>query len=167
MPVFPRTGSYGLLQCFPRPCRRDAVWPSAPVYEHLLASLEGGDANGPKRVKDDCALPACPHCGAAACMNVRGGNWFLEDHFQPLNQRLAAWLAAARGKRLVVLEIGAGFNTPGVVRLPCEAAVRSAGAHARLIRVKVQHPQTPADLGERCVGIAMDAEEALARLCDE
>ena len=59
-------------------------------------------------------------------------------------------IASQHGKKLVVLEIGAGFNTPGVIRLPCEQFVRSGGAQARLIRVNLMHPQVRSIFKHRC-----------------
>lgn len=47
-----------------------------------------------------------------------GGDWFVEDHFKEQAQRMAKFLQEATkpGNKLVLLEIGAGFNTPTVIR---------------------------------------------------
>lgn len=49
---------------------------------------------------------------------LSGGDWFVEDHFKEQAQRMAKFLQEATkpGNKLVLLEIGAGFNTPTVIR---------------------------------------------------
>lgn len=59
-------------------------------------------------------------------MNVRGGDWFLEGHFSEQRKKYRTFLeesiaeAERKNKLLVILEIGCGFNTPTVVRVPME-----------------------------------------------
>jgi len=84
-------------------------------------------------------------------------------------RRFAAWVAQASAppKRLVVLEIGAGFNTPGVIRGRDEAIVAAAPG-ARLIRVNADAAQVPAALvdADRSAQVFGDAAAAVARLFD-
>ena len=51
-------------------------------------------------------------------LNVNGGEWFITDHYQPQEDKFHSWLetASAGKKKLVVMDIGAGFNTPTVIR---------------------------------------------------
>lgn len=59
-------------------------------------------------------------------MNVRGGNWFLEGHFSEQRKKYKKFLqdsiaeAERKNKLFVILEIGCGFNTPTVIRVPME-----------------------------------------------
>jgi hypothetical protein len=169
-------GSYTLLQCFRSgrgPCPASAasasggVWPSLPFIERALDAID--PATESLRAGGADAVPRCPHCGEELFLNVRGGGWFAEAHYRPAMERLQAWLArlAAARSRLVVLDIGSGYNTPGVIRLPAEAIVSSMPA-ARLVRVNVEHPGVSAGnaprLAGRFVGLAMDADAAVAAL---
>lgn len=63
-------------------------------------------------------------------LNVYAGGWYVADYFTPQRYALARWLqeTIASGERLAVIEVGAGFNTPGVVRLPMESIVRQTPA---------------------------------------
>ena len=84
--------------------------------------------------------------------NVRGGSWFLHhEKLQTQNQDLQDWmtdlLTKHATKKVVVLEIGAGFNTPTVTRFPVESWTRALGSkRARLIRINPTEPEVPEDL---------------------
>src|SRR4051812_9134602 len=103
------------------------VWDARPVLDRALAALDPATLV----IHDPAAVPCCPHCGGRVVMNVRGGDWYIETPSLEGGRRFAAWLKQCRtaGKRLVVVEVGAGFNTPGVIRGRNEAIVAAtAGA---------------------------------------
>jgi len=54
---------------------------------------------------------------------------------------------------LLIWEIGAGFNTPGVVRYPLER-LAAQHADARFVRINREYPEVPDSLADRAVGIA-------------
>ena len=94
-------------------------------------------------------------------LNVRGGFWFVERPYEGQRAAFQGWLRKAIGGRLLVIEIGAGFNTPSVIRWPCEAiTVRHHGAH--LIRINPQHPKPQFQVGERATVVAMPASLVLS-----
>jgi hypothetical protein len=62
---------------------------------------------------------------------------------------------------LLILEIGAGFNTPGVVRYPLER-LAAQHADARFVRINREYAAVPASLADRALGIAGDAGEVVA-----
>jgi hypothetical protein len=64
---------------------------------------------------------------------------------------------------LLIVDIGAGFNTPGVVRWPLERlALRQS--EARFVRINVAYPEVPTALGSRGIGVERDAGEVLRAL---
>ncbi|WP_217552193.1 NAD-dependent protein deacetylase of SIR2 family [Streptomyces sp. GbtcB6] len=156
--VFTPQGDYGRLQCTV-PCTRE-TWPSKPYFDRILAVYDRESG----RVTDPAALPQCPRCGAAVFPNVRVGPEFVDDAYLPAGRRLSRWLdrAPADG-RLLVLEIGAGFNTPGVIRMPMENLVRHT-PRARLVRVNPDHPDVPSDLGDRALSLPYGAGSLLDAL---
>ncbi|MER5834764.1 NAD-dependent protein deacetylase of SIR2 family [Streptomyces sp. NPDC002130] len=156
--VFTPQGDYGWLQCTV-PCTRD-TWPSKPFLDLILAAYDRDSG----RVTDPQALPLCPNCGAEVFPNVRVGPEFVDDAYLPAGQHLARWLAdAPTDSTLLVLELGAGFNTPGVIRLPMEHVVRQT-PRARLVRINPDHPGVPADLGERALPVPVGADRLLDRI---
>jgi len=69
-----------------------------------------------------------------------------------LQQRLITWVKASFPKKLLVIEIGCGFNTPVVTRFPAESIVRNH-PNARFIRINYDQADVPKDL-PRALGIA-------------
>ena len=54
-------------------------------------------------------------------MNLRKDNYFVQDEaWYAAEQRFSDFLAKAMHKKLVLLELGVGFNTPSIIRFPFE-----------------------------------------------
>ncbi|MFF3851021.1 NAD-dependent protein deacetylase of SIR2 family [Streptomyces sp. NPDC002328] len=156
--VFTPQGDYGRYQCA-TPCT-PATWDSLPLIARLLAAY--GPATG--AVTDSTALPRCPNCGGEVEINVRTGPEFVDAPYLPAGRRLQHWLGTAPADtRLLILEFGAGFNTPGVIRWPGEHLTRRF-PHSRLIRVNPTHPGTPADLAGRTLPVPVGADHLLDAL---
>ncbi|MFE7762574.1 NAD-dependent protein deacetylase of SIR2 family [Streptomyces sp. NPDC057438] len=150
--VFTPQGDYGRLQCTV-PCSRE-TWPSRPFLDAILAAYDRDTG----RVADPRALPRCPRCGADVFPNVRVGPEFVDDAYLPAGRRLVRWLDdAPADSALLVVEIGAGFNTPGVIRRPMENLVRHT-PRARLVRINPAHPDVPWDLGARALSVPFGAD---------
>ena len=157
-PVFTPQGDYALMQCR-TPCSRN-VWDARPAIERILQDYDPATGE-----TSDEAVPTCPRCGDAVHLNVFAGPWYIADHFEPGLHELEAFLqdTARSGARLTVLEIGSGFNTPGVVRWPVERIVRTLpGSH--LVRVNRDHPQVPADLAADSASVDIDARNFITSL---
>ncbi|MEV3854371.1 NAD-dependent protein deacetylase of SIR2 family [Streptomyces sp. NPDC050095] len=156
--VFTPQGDYGRYQCT-TPCT-PTTWDSKPLVDRLLTSYD--PASG--AITDPVTLPTCPNCGGNVEINVRIGPEFIDTPYLPAGRRLQEWLnTAPADTRLLVLELGAGFNTPGVIRWPGEHLTR-AFPHARLIRVNPTHPEVPADLSERALPVPAGAGQLLGAL---
>jgi NAD-dependent SIR2 family protein deacetylase len=151
-------GDYAFLQCL-RPCTR-AVWPSAPVLQRALGAIDART----QEVADPGRIPRCMHCGGSVFMNVRGGNWFVEEPYRPQMERWRAWLGGIPpGERLLLLDVGSGFNTPSVVRWPMER-IALRDPEARLVRINLHHAELPRELGSRGVSVAAGARETIAAI---
>jgi len=147
-------GDFAFLQCM-RPCS-DELWPSAPVLERLLPEIDPHT----QALRDAGLVPTCPRCGGDVFFNVRGGAWFVETPWRRQFKALQEWLASGPNDRLVVLDIGSGFNTPGVVRWPMERAA-AAIPSARFVRINRHDPALHVKLGERAITVAAGALEML------
>ena len=93
--------------------------------------------------------------------NVREDATFVEAPYLEQGERCIAWIESAMREPLLILEIGAGFNTPGVVRYPLER-LASQHADARFVRINREDATVPASLANRALGIAGDAGEVVA-----
>ena len=104
-----------MFQCFSR-CH-DGVWDGKPLVAAMLPHVNEAS----QLIEDRSTLPACPRCGGPVFMNVRGGHWFIEAPYVDQSKAFNHWLNTLGDKRLAVLEIGAGYNTPGVIRQPMQS----------------------------------------------
>lgn len=155
--IFTPQGDYAAMQCR-KPCRR-VVWPSEPAVARALENLdsEGFEVTAPD------AVPRCPSCGGEVFLNVRLDRGFVEEPYQPQAERLNAWLSRAVRGRLLLIEIGAGFNTPVVVRLPMERLLRSL-PDARMLRINRDDADVEGLPADRIQSIGGDAGVALSAL---
>ena len=152
-------GDYANLQCV-RPCS-PAVWPTQPVIERLLPGIDPAS----QAVTDLKLIPRCPRCGGGVFMNVRAGSWFVDAPYRSSLADLRAWLGKAEDQPLLVLDIGSGFNTPTVVRWPMER-VAAHHPNARLVRINLEHPEVPPEIGERGLAIAAGAAETIGAVSE-
>jgi hypothetical protein len=74
-----------------------------------------------------------------------------------------AFIQEARGKRLALLELGVGFNTPGIIRFPFES-ITTQFARATLIRVNLSDDAVPEEIQEKSIVIQDDIAAVLNRL---
>lgn len=107
-------------------------------------------------------LPRCPECGGMARPNVLmfGDPSFVPEVKRVQQDRYATWLGQVRGRRLVVMELGAGKAIPTIRRMGEDLAARGL---ATLVRV---NPDASDD-DEPAMPIRMGALEALKRIEEE
>lgn len=147
-------GDFAFLQCY-TPCS-DELWPSAPVLARLLPQINSAT----QALRDLARVPTCPNCGGPMFFNVRGGHWFVETPWRRQFDVLREWLPSASNERLLVLDIGSGFNTPSVVRWPMERTARAIPT-ARFVRINRNDPELQVDLGVRALTVAGGALEVI------
>jgi hypothetical protein len=96
-------------------------------------------------------------------LNVRGGSWFVEAPYHSQKKWFQSWLRSIGSRRLVVIDVGSGFNTPTVVRWAAETIVlRLQDAH--LIRINLHHPDCHLPLDGRYTSIQARGMDALSML---
>ncbi|KAF4969845.1 hypothetical protein FSARC_3003 [Fusarium sarcochroum] len=125
-------GSYAYLQCLNN-CRADAVVESAPLVADAISSLD----KVTQKLMDSNKVPRCRFCGAKMSICVRAGSWFNQAPFKDAETRWKAWKSRIlkERKKVVILELGVGMNTPGVLRWPNEDLVMKSDGFVKLIRV--------------------------------
>jgi NAD-dependent SIR2 family protein deacetylase len=143
-------GSIHRQQCT-EPCS-DAIWDAGDSLLDLDIDMQTLTARGP--------LPRCPHCGALARPNVLMFNdvdWSPGVRYAQ-EARYARWLGSIRGRRLVIIELGAG-TAIATVRMLGERLVAERD-RTSLIRV---NPDAT-DSAESVIPIRLGAAEALRRM---
>ena len=85
-------------------------------------------------------------------------NLYLEEVYLPQWTRYPQWLTRTLNRESLILELGAGFGNPGVIRFPFEkTAFFNRKSH--LCRVHAQFPQITQELADRAVGIKENSVE--------
>lgn len=153
--LFYTQGDYGLWQCS-KPCR-----PLTYGNEEAVRRMAAEQRN--MRVPREL-LPRCPVCGAPMAMNLRIDATFVEDEgWHAAQARYEAFVRPHGDARIVLLELGVGANTPGIVKYPFwQMALRNP--HAVYACVNRGEAYAPRELGERALCIDGDLADVLADL---
>lgn len=157
-------GSYSLLQCYNK-CRVDAVFPSATFVDAALPHIDPVT----QVLTDETKIPYCRFCGGEVTLCVRGGNYFNSAPFREQNLKWERFLKNVEDSGpaddddsglTVILELGVGLNTPGVLRWPNEELVcDSRNRSFRLIRVGMAASGcVPWELEEGGLGVGISGE---------
>ena len=106
-------------------------------------------------------LPHCPRCGGLARPNVlMFGDWdWVPSRTGAQQRRFEVWLRGLQGRRLVIVEIGAGSAVP-TVRHTSERLV--AALDGKLVRINPRETEVP----RGHIGIAAPAHATLRGIAD-
>ena len=108
--LFYTQGDYGLFQCS-EPCCQETF-----ENEEIVRQMTERQEN--MRVPSEL-LPVCPHCGKPVTMNLRSDNRFVEDEgWHRAAERYENFLRTRTNLQLLFLELGVGYNTPGIIKYP-------------------------------------------------
>lgn len=150
--IFATQGDYGKIQC------QKACHPKTYDAEDLFRKMD--------KARRDCLIPSelvpkCPVCGGNMAMNLRCDNYFVEDEaWHEAADRYAGFLEQNKDKKVVLLELGVGFNTPIIIRFPFEKMVRENSSYS-LIRLNMDEAVVPESFGKRAIGIGGDMAKAI------
>ena len=100
-------------------------------------------------------------------MNLRADDRFVEDGgWHAAAGRCAAFLRRCRGKRVLFLELGVGWNTPGIIKYPFWR-MTAENPDARYACVNYGQAVCPREIGDRAVCIDGDVGGVLAPLAGQ
>lgn len=155
--VFEVQGNYGLLQCS-RGCH-EGLYDDRALVEQMVRATEHC------RIPTEM-VPKCPVCGREMAVHVRVDNYFVEDEaWRRQSARYENFLGEAAAARTVFLELGVGYNTPGIIRFPFEQMV-SGNPRATLVRLNRDDPEGPPENRARTLSFAEPMEIVLTALND-
>lgn len=154
--IFEVQGDYGQMQCAVG-CH-PKLYSDKETVEQILAHSE--NLTVPKEY-----VPVCPVCGGNMDVHVRKNQYFVQDE---------AWHAAADRyerfmdkyadrSRVVLLELGIGYNTPAIIRYPFER-ITYQNPGATLIRLNADYPQGPAETASRTISFTENMGEVIDNL---
>lgn len=166
--LFYTQGDYGLFQCS-RPCHNNTYDNEEIIRKMVLDQgfiIENGTLIIPekgqiKMTVNSNLIPKCPKCGRPMSMNLRADNTFVEDNgWNQASQKYQKFMEEHRGKKVVFLELGVGYNTPGIIKYNFWQYTMN-WEKAFYICINKGQADIPSDIREKSVGIDGDVGEVI------
>lgn len=130
--LFYTQGEYGVFQC-PNACH-DGLYEKKELLEEMLNKEK--DMQVPSEL-----IPHCPRCGETLQAHLRMDGQFVEDeHWHAMSDRYTKFVQAAFNKKILFIEVGVGYNTPGIIKYSFERLVKSM-PDAKLVRINRDYPE--------------------------
>ena len=153
--IFATQGSYKYIQCS-KACHNTLYDDTEMVYKMLKATTN-------LKVPTEL-VPKCPVCGEYMEVNLRKDDYFVEDNkWHQQHKKYSDFLNKLDGRRVVVLELGVGYNTPGIIRIPFEKMVYE-NKNWNLIRINKDNCRTLFDIEDKSVLVEDDINRVIDKL---
>lgn len=108
--LFYTQGDYGLLQCSRSCCNE--TFDNESIIKSMVEEQSG------MRIPSEL-IPYCPHCGSPMTVNLRFDGKFVEDEgWKEEAKRYHQFVDDHRNGKVLFLELGVGYNTPGIIKYP-------------------------------------------------
>jgi len=108
--LFYTQGDFDLLQCSV-PCH-SKTYSGKELFEQMVQKQE--NCQIPTEL-----IPKCPICGKVMSCNLRVDNTFAEDEgWHKASLRYDDFLRRHKGLKMLYVELGVGYNTPGIIKYP-------------------------------------------------
>ena len=153
--LFYTQGDYGLFQCS-EPCCQE-TWENEEIIDRMVR--EQSDMRVPAGL-----VPHCPHCGRPMTMNLRADDSFVQDEgWYRAAERYQDFLRRHAHGRILYLELGVGYNTPGIIKYPFwQETYRNPEAF--YVCLNLGDAAAPGEIAERSLCIDGDIGKVLEKL---
>ena len=153
--LFYMQGDYGLWQCA-KPCHQR-------TYDNEQAVRQMVSMQRNMRIPSEL-VPRCPVCGAPMTMNLRCDDTFVQDAgWYAAQRRYEDFLKTHENARILLLELGVGFNTPGIIKLPFWR-MTAENPKATYACLNLGEAFCPDEIAGQSICIGCDVGETLAQL---
>ena len=167
---FIHKGDYGLFQCS-EPCHKETydnedaikkmVLSRIPDYRRGTAKPEAGEI---KLTVPFSLIPYCPRCGKPMSMNLRSDQTFVEDErWHWAAERYEKFIQDHKKQKIVFLELGVGYNTPGIIKYPFWQMTNTF-QHAFYVCLNQGEAYAPEEIRKKSVCMNEDIGEILKEL---
>ena len=155
--LFYTQGDYGLFQCAV-PCHKLTYDNEAQV--RAMVDLQE-DMKVPAEL-----IPKCPVCGRTMTLNLRSDDRFVEDEgWHEAAERYEDFVRTRQNTKLLCLELGVGFNTPGIIKYPFMRLVMR-NPSATYACINYGEAAAPDEIESRSICINADIGEVLDKLLE-
>lgn len=169
--LFYTQGDYGLFQCS-KPCHKETYDNEKIITDMVLNQgfrIRNGQLFRPedgkiKRMVPRELIPCCPRCGRPMSMNLRADATFVEDKGWHLaSERYARYLQKHKRQRIVYMELGVGYNTPGIIKYPFWQ-MTAENPKATYVCINREQAICPEEIKKQSICIDGDIGEILTQL---
>lgn len=155
--LFYTQGDYGLLQC-PVPCH-PKTYDNEELIRRMVAEQRG------MKIPTDL-IPHCPRCNAPMTTNLRSDDRFVEDEgWHSAKGRYVEFVESNREKAVLILELGVGYNTPGIIKYPF-MKMTVAMPKSQYISINPNHGRLLPEIEDRSLLIQEDIGIVLSTLLE-
>lgn len=151
--MFTPQGNYGLFQC-DKPCCQE-LFDNEEMVKKMVDNMD--EEKFLVREED---IPRCPHCGAYLAKNLRVDNTFVEAPHMEKHKNYVDFINQSVQGKLLLLELGIGFNTPSIIRWPFEGIAKEHPS-AKLIRINMNYPEVPKEIENKSLSFSQDITETI------
>ena len=115
----------------------------------------------------DCKIPShlvpkCPVCGGNMEMNLRkDANFVQDENWYKQAKQYDQFLDEIKDKNVILLEMGVGFNTPGIIRFPFEQMTYQH-LKTTLIRMNKDYPMVSQEIQNKTISFDEDIHQIIA-----
>ena len=153
--LFYTQGDYGLLQCTKPCCQK--TWDNEEQIREMVEKQK--DMRIPTEL-----IPHCPNCGRLMTTNLRADDKFVEDAgWYEAAKRYDEFTEKVQGRKLLLLELGVGMNTPGIIKIPFLKMTMNDDKITYAC-IGLDDVWIPDELKDRAIGIAADIAEVIGQL---
>ncbi len=153
--LFYTQGDYGLFQCSVPCCRK--TFDNEDAIRKMISAER--DMRIPTKL-----LPVCPNCGRPLTMNLRSDDRFVEDDgWRAAAGRYTEFIKSHRGGRVLFLELGVGYNTPGIIKYPF-CRLTAENPNAVYVCINLGESSAPEQIADRSIILNADIGEILDML---
>ncbi|MBP9596897.1 MAG: hypothetical protein KBE24_09025 [Fusobacteriaceae bacterium] len=153
--IFATQGDYGYIQCA-KGCH-NKLYDNDSLVANMISATK--DCKIPSSL-----VPKCPVCGGEMDINVRKDRYFVQgEDWDIAYNNYEKFIENNENKKIVFIELGVGYNTPGIIRYPFEQ-MTNKNDKAVLIRLNKDYPQGPIENKSKTISFTEDMMEVIERL---
>ena len=154
--IFATQGSYSKLQCS-KACH-NKLYDNTELVNRMI---EETDCN--LKIPTNL-VPICPVCKERMDVNLRKDAYFVQDeNWYKQSKAYEDFVNNAKDKKVILLELGVGFNTPIIIRFPFEQMTMQ-NKNWNLVRINKDNVITWNDIGEKSILIQEDIANIINKL---
>lgn len=157
-------GNELMLQCVDG-CE-EIIWEGKGYIDNIMEKLDSIMISIQEKKWDeiDSLIPRCPNCNKKAIFNVRSeANSYIETGYLEQWKKYLDWLMKTLNKKILMIELGEGFDNPTVIRWAFEKNT-FINNKAKLIRVNDKFWQVTEEIKEKAISVPVYPNELLRQI---